>query len=90
MTCSELRKANKVFLKMSKLVKTRTPDQCRSHHQKILKYHHSLQHIILTYKRRFEQQDARKNCNPTAPDEELLHGFYDLKQTTNTLCITIQ
>jgi len=33
------RKSQKVFLKMSLVVKTRTADQCRSHHQKFLKYH---------------------------------------------------
>lgn len=43
------RKSNKVFLKMSKLVKTRSADQCRSHHQKILKYHYSLELIIKHY-----------------------------------------
>lgn len=37
-----MRKSRKVFLNMSKLVKTRTADQCRSHHQKILIYHQSL------------------------------------------------
>lgn len=36
------RKSKKVFLNMSKVVKTRTADQCRSHHQKILIYHKSL------------------------------------------------
>lgn len=40
------RKSQKVFLKMSLLVKTRTADQCRSHHQKILKYQGSIDEII--------------------------------------------
>jgi len=39
MRCRIKRKSEKVFLQMSKLVKTRSADQCRSHHQKILKYH---------------------------------------------------
>jgi hypothetical protein len=43
------RKSKKVFLKMSQLVKSRTADQCRSHHQKILKYHNSLNEIIRYY-----------------------------------------
>jgi hypothetical protein len=40
------RKSQKVFLKMSRLIKTRTPDQCRSHHQKILMYHSNLEEAI--------------------------------------------
>lgn len=43
------RKSKKVFLQMSLKVKTRTADQCRSHHQKILKYHESLEQIIRHY-----------------------------------------
>lgn len=43
------RKSNKVFLKMSNEVKSRSADQCRSHHQKVLKYHESLQEIIRYY-----------------------------------------
>jgi hypothetical protein len=35
---------------MSRSVRTRTADQCRSHHQKILKYHNSLKDIIQYYK----------------------------------------
>ena len=31
-------------------VKTRTADQCRSHHQKIIKYHNSLRDIVEYYK----------------------------------------
>lgn len=43
------RKSQKVFLKMSHLVKTRTADQCRSHHQKILKYHGTIDDVIKNY-----------------------------------------
>ena len=43
------RKSQKVFLKMSLLVKTRSPDQCRSHHQKVLKYHGKIDEIIKFY-----------------------------------------
>lgn len=31
---------------MSQQIKTRSPDQCRSHHQKMIKYHASLDGII--------------------------------------------
>ena len=57
MTSSASRKLNKVFLKMSRVVGTRSADQCRSHHQKILKYHTSLQHIVSSYKRRFSRRE---------------------------------
>ena len=30
-----LRRKNKIFLRMAKFVKSRTSDQCRSHHQKV-------------------------------------------------------
>jgi hypothetical protein len=29
------RRKNKVFYRLSKILKKRTPDQCRSHHQKL-------------------------------------------------------
>ena len=38
-------------MRMSQQVRTRTADQCRSHHQKILKYHRSLRDIVNYYKR---------------------------------------
>ena len=47
------RKVKKVFLKMSREVKTRSADQCRSHHQKILQYHDSVEDIIRTSRQRF-------------------------------------
>lgn len=31
---------------MSKAIKSRTADQCRSHHQKMMKYHRSIQEIV--------------------------------------------
>jgi len=34
-----LRKSRKVFLNMSNTIQTRTADQCRSHHQKLIFYH---------------------------------------------------
>ena len=36
-----VRKSQKVFLKMSKIIPTRTAEQCRTHHQKMLKFHGS-------------------------------------------------
>lgn len=43
------RKSQKVFLHMARIVKSRTADQCRSHHQKILKYHSNLEETIRYY-----------------------------------------
>lgn len=40
------RKSLKVNVKMSRAVQTRTAEQCRSHHQKMLKYHRSNEEII--------------------------------------------
>jgi len=36
----------KINVLMSQEVKTRSPDQCRSHHQKMMHYHHSIPNII--------------------------------------------
>jgi hypothetical protein len=40
-----LRRTKKIFIQMSKFVKTRNPDQCRSHHQKMIKLYHSIPEI---------------------------------------------
>ena len=40
------RRKKKVFEKMSRAIKTRTPTQCRSHHQKCMKRFHTLDRII--------------------------------------------
>jgi len=37
---------NKINKRMSKYMKSRSPQQCRSHHQKMLKYHLSIKGII--------------------------------------------
>ena len=39
-------KVLKINVRMSKVVKTRSADQCRSHHQKMMKYHGSIPSII--------------------------------------------
>jgi hypothetical protein len=44
------RKSQKVFLQMSRLVRTRTAEQCRSHHQKVLKSHETVEEIIRFYR----------------------------------------
>lgn len=42
----ENRRACKINKLLSLHVKTRSPDQCRSHHQKMMKYHRSVEGII--------------------------------------------
>ena len=46
MDVSTLRRSHKIFILMSKEVKTRSADQCRSHHQKIIKYHNTVDEAI--------------------------------------------
>jgi hypothetical protein len=42
-----MRRKTRVFYRISKLLKKRTPDQCRSHHQKLLtKKKGSIQFVI--------------------------------------------
>jgi hypothetical protein len=40
------KKRQRVFLHMSKLIKTRTPKQVKSHHQKLIKQHLSVDSIV--------------------------------------------
>jgi hypothetical protein len=42
----------KIFKQMSMFVKTRTSDQCRSHHQKVQKLHKTIDDIINFYERK--------------------------------------
>ncbi len=46
------RREMKIFKQMSQYVKTRTPDQCRSHHQKVQKLHKTIIDIITFYDRK--------------------------------------
>ena len=40
------RRMMKINVLMSMWIKTRSPDQCRSHHQKMMKYHSDIPTII--------------------------------------------
>jgi len=40
------RKANKIFIQMSKFIRSRTPNQIKSHHQKLLLKHGSLNNAL--------------------------------------------
>lgn len=72
MSTGKSRKANRVFLKMAKIIGTRSADQCRSHHQKTKKYHSSVQDIISSYRRRYPNAlpPYLKNQPTTAPDQD--------------------
>lgn len=40
------RRLRKINVLMSQAVRTRSPDQCRSHHQKMMKFHHDIPSIV--------------------------------------------
>lgn len=54
-----LRKAKKVFIRMSKKLRTRAPEQCRSHHQKMISLHLSCEEIV-----RFFKEEVFPLCLP--------------------------
>ena len=84
-----LRKSQKVFLKMSKMVKTRTPDQCRSHHQKVLNIHKSLEEVIRYHSAKAEMFGGKpdsETCKPAmrkAMPEEPISPLYKLTSKGN-------
>lgn len=64
---------------MSYLVKTRTADQCRSHHQKMLKYHGNITQILERYRKimNFGEEDRvtdenKKIEKKTGDEEEVM------------------
>jgi hypothetical protein len=60
MNASTLRRSQKMFIQMSRAVKTRTADQCRSHHQKILKYHNSIDETVDFFAARLSNLSSTK------------------------------
>ena len=67
------RRRNKVFYRLSKILRRRTPDQCRSHHQKLqLKHGDDLPAIIKEIQRKIQaaaieqlQKMQRRHCHPS-------------------------
>lgn len=50
------RRKTKVFYRLSKVMQKRTPDQCRSHHQKLqLKFHDNLYAIMREVRRKIQK-----------------------------------
>jgi len=55
------RRKTKVFFRLSKILKKRTPDQCRSHHQKLqLKYKDDLYSIIGEVHKKIQKSIAQE------------------------------
>ena len=55
METATIRRSQKIFIQMSMAVKTRNADQCRSHHQKIIKYHNTIEEAIEFFSGRLGQ-----------------------------------
>ena len=49
----------KIFKLMSEFIETRSPNQCRSHHQKMERNHKSVSQIITVYKSDYSKYDER-------------------------------
>lgn len=88
------RKANKIFKKMSEVVQTRTADQCRSHHQKIINYHGQVEEIIRFYSelftRGYHSQPPQKAVVPPTCAEPGKPSFYTITRLHNTFRIEIR
>jgi hypothetical protein len=54
------RRLMKINVIMSHAIKTRSPDQCRSHHQKMVKYHRDIPSII-EYIKSLRTSDTNSN-----------------------------
>lgn len=78
---------------MSQVIKSRTADQCRSHHQKIINYHESVERIISYYKNLLERgapkADEMKQIPTTSNDEEKVPA-YTISRVYNTFRIEIR
>ena len=74
---------------MSHVVQTRTPDQCRSHHQKLSQYYHTVDNIINEYKTVFQQRTGTTTEKEIEGQLKLESGFYSLKTTDNVFKISI-
>ena len=48
-----VRKSQRVFLQMSFIITTRNAEQCRTHHQKMVKFHGSVDKVISHHKSEF-------------------------------------
>lgn len=64
MSQKRLSKGEKIFKEMSLVMGTRNNEQCRSHHQKLMKRHKSLDKIICYFKnKRVEEMKKGKKSS---------------------------
>ena len=55
---------------MSKMVETRSADQCRSHHQKIMKYHNTIEEAIVNFSKKLNLKHMEAPETPQVKLEE--------------------
>ncbi|CAD8096077.1 unnamed protein product [Paramecium sonneborni] len=90
------RKNNKIFKLMSEIIGTRSPSQCRSHHQKFNPYTPAGQKRIKKNKKKFNTETQIKLCNTNQvlqyftpdlrPNIELLPSIQDLDEQQEYIC----
>jgi hypothetical protein len=56
----ECRRSAKIFKMMAGFIKTRGPDQCRSHHQKMHKKYNEVNNILINCKKGLPRLKKRK------------------------------
>lgn len=64
---------------MSRKIKTRSADQCRSHHQKILKYHNSLEETIKFFEEDVFEKHDLEECKPSDDPPFTKDNFYHMQ-----------
>lgn len=75
------RRKKKVFYRLSKILKKRTPDQCRSHHQKLqLRYKDDLRAIISEVQRKIQTCLVQEFMNSQHPIQRHNLGLVQEKQ----------
>ena len=87
-----------MFTKLSKWMRTRDSEQCRSHHQKLLHYHHSIKGIISHFEEvifarieKAKESQAQKVIKERQEIEEkkVQSPFYTLNMVNGGLSISI-
>ena len=70
-----MRRRYKVFHLISGYVRTKTPNQCRSHHQKMMYRYGNLQEIIRNMKINEEdQKDLNLNRSQPSSNKNMIHN----------------
>jgi hypothetical protein len=67
MESPELKKTNKIFKLMSDIIKSRSPSQCRSHHQKFNPFSKYVQNV--NYPNIIGQNVVRRKMKSSNPEE---------------------